>query len=100
MLEVQKAVDELQQLALKKEVILENTLSRHFFTEANPQELHVLLTNIIKNAIKYNKIGGKVHISLSKNILTIADTGIGISEEDQQKIFERFYQGKKIRSEE
>ncbi len=55
-IEVQKAVDELQHLALSKDVTLENTLTRYFFTEANPQELHVLLTNIIKNAIKYNKV--------------------------------------------
>ena len=58
------------------------------------------MSNIIKNAIKYNIQGGKVIISRSKNILTIADTGIGISREEQEKIFERFYQVKKIRSEE
>lgn len=93
-------VQDLLCLAGKKDVEIQNHLWENFFVEANPHELHVLLSNIIKNAIKYNIQGGKVIISRSKNILTIADTGIGISREEQEKIFERFYQVKKIRSEE
>lgn len=79
---------------------LENTIEKNFFLEANQQELSVLLSNIIKNALKYTPAGGKVHISLSKNVLTIQDSGIGMTQEEQEKIFERFYQGQNVRSKE
>ena len=89
-----------QNYAWEKEVLLENTVHKNFFIEANPQELTVLLGNIIKNAIKYTPAWGKVDISLSKNVLQIRDTGIGIAGEDQEKIFDRFYQTEQVRSKE
>lgn len=55
-----------------------------------------LIYNIVDNAIKYNVDGGRVDISASQDeLLTkirIADTGIGISEKDRDRIFELFYQ--------
>ncbi len=57
-----------------------------------------LFTNLISNAIKYNKIGGRVNISafIEKKTLhvKIEDTGIGISEEDQKHIFQEFFRGR------
>ncbi len=54
-----------------------------------------LVSNLVSNAIKYNKRGGKVYINVeerdNKIILTVADTGIGIDEKDIDRIFERFY---------
>ena len=66
----------------------------------NKQELHIFLSNLIKNSIKYNKESGKISISLKKNILKIEDTWIWISKSDQEKIFNRFYQGSVGRSSE
>jgi signal transduction histidine kinase len=60
--------------------------------------LHILLMNIVKNAIKYNKKWWEVRITLHKNILTISDTGVWILKQEQDKIFERFYQGDSARS--
>lgn len=98
--EVRKIVEELHSLAQEKEVHIENSLSGPYTVFANRQELHMLLWNIIKNAIKYNKKGGKIYISLTKNILSIEDTGIGIAEKYREKIFERFFQVTQVRSEE
>lgn len=54
-----------------------------------------LLTNLVDNAIKYNKPNGKIDIILEENInnviIKIKDTGLGISVENQNRIFERFY---------
>ncbi len=50
--------------------------------------------NIIRNAIKYNKEGGKLTVSLKGGevpVLTVEDTGIGISEADKERVFERFF---------
>jgi two-component system phosphate regulon sensor histidine kinase PhoR len=59
-------------------------------------------TNLIDNAIKYNQPGGRVHISTYKDgqkaIVVVEDDGIGISEENQKHIFDRFFRVDKSRS--
>lgn len=65
--------------------------------------LYELVYNLCDNAIRYNKPGGKVNITVSgKNgtVLKVADTGIGIPPEHQDRIFERFYRVDKSRSKE
>jgi heavy metal sensor kinase len=63
-----------------------------------------LFVNIIDNAIQYNVSNGKIDISLRKEndfiIIGIKDTGIGISEDDLDRVFDRFYRVNKSRSKE
>jgi signal transduction histidine kinase len=58
--------------------------------------LEQVLTNLVENAIKFTPPGGEVYVSgefLGDRVrLTIADTGIGIPPDEQEKIFDRFYQ--------
>ena len=67
-----------------------------------PRLLESMVVNLCDNAIKYNHEGGKVNVSLKELdthlILTVADTGIGISEEHIERIFERFYRVDKSHS--
>lgn len=69
-----------------------------------PQLMEELVTNLCDNAIKYNKAGGNVALKVSnqdgKVSLTVADTGIGISKENKERIFERFYRVDKSHSKE
>ncbi|MCL2056109.1 MAG: ATP-binding protein [Oscillospiraceae bacterium] len=69
---------------------------------ANRQMIDELLYNLVDNAIKYNKDGGRVTVTLScadgMCKIAVADTGIGISGEDQSRVFERFYRADKSRS--
>ena len=58
--------------------------------------LEQVLTNLVENAIKFTPSGGHIHLSSTqigdRVRLTVADTGIGIPAEEQEKIFDRFYQ--------
>ena len=68
------------------------------------RKLTQVVTNLVENAIKYNVPGGKVIVTLNADIdsffLRIQDTGIGIPEEHQKNIFQRFYRVDKARSRE
>lgn len=74
-----------------KNIEIINTVKNNFSVFASEKHLSLLLRNLIENAIKYNKNNGKMTISLEKNILTVEDTGIGMSEENIKRIFDRFY---------
>lgn len=64
--------------------------------------LYEVVYNLCDNAIKYNKLGGSVKVSVSEKpgevLLQVCDTGIGIAPENQEKIFERFYRVDKSHS--
>ena len=69
---------------------------------ANKRMIYEVLYNLIDNAIKYNKPNGSVRVSLStqkdKTIIEVSDTGIGIPQEYQSRIFERFFRVDRSRS--
>ena len=69
-----------------------------FQAHANGAQLTELFYNLCDNAIKYNRPGGTVTVSLSENRVTVADTGIGIPEEYLDRIFERFFRVDKSHS--
>lgn len=67
-----------------------------------PQLLSSVVFNLVDNAIKYNRAGGMVTVTVTQSgsgtRLSVADTGVGISQEHQERIFERFYRVDKSRS--
>jgi len=88
---------QLEQIALTfepqwsaKNITLEADLQRCAVT-ADQDLLSQVWINLLHNAIKFTPDGGMITIVLNGNTVVITDTGIGISEEDQIHIFERFY---------
>lgn len=69
-----------------------------------PQMLDSVVYNLCDNAIKYNRKGGSVSVTVKSEdgfaVLSVADTGIGIPKEHQERIFERFYRVDKSHSKE
>jgi len=69
-----------------------------------PKIIYEIIYNLCDNAIKYNKVGGQITVSIfeqgGKAVLSVKDTGIGISQEEQERVFERFYRVDKSHSKE
>lgn len=66
-----------------------------FYVESDNYLLSIIIENLISNAIKYNHVNGTIEVELKESTneitLTISDNGIGISEQDLNKIFNSFY---------
>ena len=82
--------------AIKEKKITCNTIfSKDFYTQTDSYLCSIIINNLITNAIKYSKKEAIISIDIAETetnlICTITDNGIGISEEDLQKIFEQFY---------
>ena len=76
----------------------------HFYISSVRTILHEVLFNLCDNAVKYNKENGSVRVTVGRQdghvTLTVEDTGIGIPQEDQERVFERFYRVDKSHSRE
>jgi len=63
----------------------------------DPRQLRLILHNLLSNAIKFTLVGGRVDLSINRGenserlVITVADTGIGMSVEDQSRVFEKYY---------
>ena len=94
----------LRPIAAKADIELVFESFRPVVAEVDEVKLTLALSNLIENAVKYNKEGGWVHVSLNADhkffYVKVADSGIGIPEEDQEHIFERFYRVDKSHSRE
>lgn len=94
-------VDTMQVQAEKMDIVLQ-IHSPLIIVYANQSHMEAILYNLISNAIKYNRVGGTVNVVLEQNEewlnLTVSDTGVGISKEDQERIFQRFYRVDRQRS--
>ena len=91
----------LEPLAAERQVRLSSQLQTTP-VRCDAAQLAQVVTNLVSNAIEYNRPGGEVfvtvHVRQQKAELRIADTGIGIPAADQERIFERFYRADQART--
>ena len=96
-----EAVETLRPLAQAQGLELSVELAPSQLT-GNAEQLSQVVTNIVSNAIHYNRPGGSVTVKVTREpetaMLMVTDTGEGISAEDMPHIFERFYRADKARS--
>lgn len=97
-------VRRLEPIAEKNGITLKYNMVDEVTAEVEATKISLAVSNLIENAIKYNTENGSVNVTLEADgqnaFITVADTGIGISEEDINKIFDRFYRVDKNRDRE
>ena len=101
---IESVFKRLSPLAQRNQVEMVFESIRQVNAELDEVKFTLALTNLIENGIKYNQRGGVVKVTLDADYqfftITVTDTGIGIAEEDQKSIFERFYRVDKSHSRE
>ena len=99
---LERVVKMLRPVADEKDVSIVTACSDGAAAAATPGEIHQILYNLMENAVKYNRRGGFVRVSVDMgeetSTITVEDNGIGIPAEDLPRVFERFYRVDKARS--
>jgi signal transduction histidine kinase len=101
---VETVLKRLKPIAAEKNIELVFESFRPVIADVDKIKFASVVTNLVENAIKYNNTDGTVTASLNSDhqyfYLKVTDTGIGISEEDQTRVFERFFRVDKARARE
>lgn len=101
---VESSLKRLRPIAAKRNIELVFESFRPVSAEVDEMKLSLAISNLVENAIKYNRDNGWVHVSLNADhkyfFIKVEDSGIGIPEQDVEYIFERFYRVDKSHSRE
>ena len=96
-------LNSLQHLAERKNIALKSDLMEDFpIVELDAVKLQQIVSNLLSNAIKFTPEGGRITVKAwtipagDRIGIMVEDTGIGIPLEDQERIFEKFRQGKNV----
>ena len=85
-------------------IALTSKIEPEVWIKGDEQQLGQMIRNLLENAIQYTPAGGRVTLTLARRPgearLTIEDTGVGIPQEAQKRVFERFYRVDQARSRE
>ena len=88
------SMDAFQPMSIQKSVEIYLNCQQEVTIMADKKEIEIALNNLISNAIKYNKDGGRVDVSIgienNHAIIKVSDTGIGMKPEDVNRLFEDF----------
>ena len=101
---VQNVVRALSPLAREKNILIETHLPDSVFHRVDADKIWEAVYNILDNSIKYTMPDGRVYVELYRDeenvYITISDNGIGMAEQEFNKIFDRFYRVDKARARE
>lgn len=86
----------------KKNITIESDIEDSVMINADPEMMSLVWNNLFSNAMKFTPEDGEVYVALKKDgdnaVVTVKDTGCGMTEEVKSHIFEKFYQGDSSRA--
>ncbi len=87
-------IDSFEPLAIQRNIKIDLDADENLLITADKKEIEIILNNLISNAVKYNKENGSVYVSIRKkeenNIISVEDTGIGMSNDEIGLLFQDF----------
>ena len=89
---VDEAAAALRDEMTTRGVAFENHVAARTVLELDPQALHTVLANLLRNAVQHTE-RGLIRVSYDERRLTVADSGAGIDARDLPRLFDRFYRG-------
>jgi signal transduction histidine kinase len=97
-----REAEQIRTIAESKEITFAERIQPAIWIRGDPQQLQLLVRNLLENAIRYTPDGGSVSLETSVQgshaVLRVTDTGVGIPLEAQGRVFERFYRVDRARS--
>ena len=88
-------IQELKKFARQKKIRIVKDFAKEPYIKANPTHIHILVRNILDNAIRYSHQDGIITINIKndnqKTVIQIQDNGPGLSDLEKEKVFQRFY---------
>jgi two-component system sensor histidine kinase/response regulator len=88
------AIFAVRPYAIQRDVSINLEVRSETKIMADPADMEIIFNNLVSNAVKYNKNGGRVNITLDRTdneaIITVTDTGIGIKKADMENLFTEF----------
>jgi two-component system, sensor histidine kinase and response regulator len=87
-------IDSVEPLAIQRNIKIHLDCDENFYLTADSNEMEIIMNNLVSNAVKYNREDGQVYVAIKKKsdhvLITVEDTGIGISKEDTGLLFQDF----------
>lgn len=91
---IRNAIDTMQPYSIQKEVTVTMKGLENVVIQADPNEMEIIMNNLISNSIKYNKDGGIVTCDVTDEGdligISVSDTGIGMTEQEMSRLFQDF----------
>lgn len=88
------SMDTMRPYAIQKDVDIYLNCKEQVMLEADPNEIEIIFNNLISNAVKYNKTGGRVDIFIKSKKeaieVKVSDSGIGMTEDEKSRLFQDF----------
>lgn len=101
---LEECVDRAAAIGAERQVTVERTIPARLWQTTQPQRLRSVVTNLLSNAVDYNRVGGSVELAacqVGESLqITVRDTGPGIESTHLPHLFEPFYRADKARSQE
>ena len=92
------AISTIRPYAIQKNININFIADKDIVYNADPDDIEIIMNNLLSNSVKYNQDNGRVDVKIEETqsniIISVTDTGIGITNSEKEKLFNEFYRVK------